>query len=162
MRHAPRGEVTACVHDRRWRKIADLPWHDRAVLWRVQARRFRCCRCSGRIFTEPLPASTGTAVRRSDRLARAQTSMGLVLGGEAGARLSGRLFMPVSDDTVLRRLGFWRLVVRPHHPGHDRAAQASFSATSPPSYTQHCRTTTTASRWSCGSRTRPVSVSRAR
>ena len=96
------GGVTAGVHDRRWRKIADLPWHDRAVLWRVQVRRFRCRRCSGRVFTEPLPALAGTRVRRSDRLAQAQTSMGMALGGEAGARLSYRLFMPVSGDTVLR------------------------------------------------------------
>ena len=35
--------------------------------------------------------------------------------------------------TVLRRLGFRRLVPRPRHPGHDAVAQASFSATSPPS-----------------------------
>lgn len=35
--------------------------------------------------------------------------------------------------TVLRRLGFRRLVTRPRHPGHDPQAQASFSATSPPS-----------------------------
>lgn len=38
-----------------------------------------------------------------------------------------------SVGTVLRRLGFRRLVTRPRHPGHDAAAQASFSATSPPS-----------------------------
>lgn len=35
-------------------------------------------------------------------------------------------------STVLRRLGFRRLVARPRHPGHDGAAQVSFSATSPP------------------------------
>ena len=106
-------EVTACVHDRRWRKIADLSWHDRAVLWRVQARRFRCCRCSGRVFTEPLPALAGVKVRRSDRLAKAQTSMGMALGGEAGARLSGRLFMPVSGDTMLRLIRRSPLPPRP-------------------------------------------------
>ena len=33
---------------------------------------------------------------------------------------------------VLHRLGFRRLVVRPRHPGHDAAAQASFRPTSPP------------------------------
>jgi len=38
-----------------------------------------------------------------------------------------------SITDVLRRLGFRRLVARPRHPGHDAAAQASFSATSPPS-----------------------------
>ena len=37
-----------------------------------------------------------------------------------------------SISTVLRRLGFRRLVARPRHPGHDAAAQASFKATSPP------------------------------
>ena len=38
-----------------------------------------------------------------------------------------------SVGDVLRRLGFRRLMTRPRHPGHDAAAQASFSATSPPS-----------------------------
>lgn len=38
-----------------------------------------------------------------------------------------------SMSDVLRRLGFRRLVARPRHPGHDPVAQASFSATSPPS-----------------------------
>jgi transposase len=38
-----------------------------------------------------------------------------------------------SISTVLRRLGFRRLVARPRHRGHDAAAQASFKATSPPS-----------------------------
>lgn len=38
-----------------------------------------------------------------------------------------------SVGDVLRRRGMRRLVPRPRHPGHDAAAQASFSATSPPS-----------------------------
>jgi transposase len=38
-----------------------------------------------------------------------------------------------SVGDVLRRLGFRRLVTRPQHPGRSAAAQASFSATSPPS-----------------------------
>jgi transposase len=38
-----------------------------------------------------------------------------------------------SVGTVLRRLGFRRLVARPRHLGHDAAAQASFRTTSPPS-----------------------------
>jgi len=36
-------------------------------------------------------------------------------------------------STVLRRLGFRRLVVRPRHPGQDSAAQASLRPTSPAS-----------------------------
>jgi transposase len=38
-----------------------------------------------------------------------------------------------SISTVLRRLGFRRLVPRPRHPGQGAAAQASFRPTSPPS-----------------------------
>jgi transposase len=38
-----------------------------------------------------------------------------------------------SVGTILRRLGFRRLVTRPRHPGSDPAAAASFGATSPPS-----------------------------
>lgn len=38
-----------------------------------------------------------------------------------------------SVGKVLARLGFRRLCARPRHPGHDAAAQASFSGTSPPS-----------------------------
>ncbi len=38
-----------------------------------------------------------------------------------------------SVGAMLARLGFRRLCVRPRHPGHDAAAQASFSGASPPS-----------------------------
>ena len=38
-----------------------------------------------------------------------------------------------SISTVLRRLGFRRLVVRPRHPGQDAGAQASFRPASPAS-----------------------------
>ena len=47
-------------------------------------------------------AGRARKARRSDRLAEAQTDIGMVLGGEPGARLSRRLAMPVSGDTVLR------------------------------------------------------------
>ncbi len=38
-----------------------------------------------------------------------------------------------SISTVLRRLGFTRLVVRPRHPGQEATAQASFRTASPAS-----------------------------
>lgn len=49
-----------------------------------------------------MPGLSARKARRSDRSAEAQTDIGIVLGGEAGARLSRRLAMPVSGDTVLR------------------------------------------------------------
>jgi transposase len=90
------------VHGRYWRTFLDLPWQGRAVTWRVLVRRFRCCCCSERTFAEPVPGLPGAKARRTGRLAEAQTDIGMALGGEAGARLSRRLAMPVSGDTVLR------------------------------------------------------------
>ncbi len=90
------------VHSTYWRTFEDLPWQDRAVTWRVQVRRFRCSHCPGRIFAERVPGLGARKARRSDRLAEAQTDIGMVLGGVPGARLSRRLAMPVSGDTVLR------------------------------------------------------------
>jgi transposase len=57
--------------------------------------------------------------RRADLARAIKTRFGVVLAER-------------SISTVLRRLGFRRLVPRPRHPGHDAAAQASFRATSPP------------------------------
>ena len=96
------GRPSIRVHSSYWRTLKDLPWQDRAVTWRVKVRRFRCGHCPGRIFAERVPGLGRAKARRSGRLAEAQTDIGMVLGGEAGARLSRRLFMPVSGDTVLR------------------------------------------------------------
>ncbi|GAB6843653.1 hypothetical protein HNR00_001179 [Methylorubrum rhodinum] len=49
-----------------------------------------------------MPGLVAPKARRSERLVEAQTDIGMVLGGEPGARLSRRLAMPVSGDTVLR------------------------------------------------------------
>ncbi len=69
----------------------------------------------------PDPARDGVVRWRRADLARAIAErFGVVLAERS-----------VSD--VLRRLGFRRLAVRPRHPGHDAAAQASFRRTSPPS-----------------------------
>ena len=96
------GRASTRVHSMYWRIFKDLPWQDRAVTWRIRMRRFRCPHCPGRTFAECVPGFAGAKARRSDRLAAAQADIGLVLGGEAGARLSRRLAMPVSGDTVLR------------------------------------------------------------
>ena len=58
--------------------------------------------------------------RRADLVRAIKTKFGIVMAER-------------TMSTVLRRLGFRRLVPRPRHPGHNAAAQASFSVTSPPS-----------------------------
>ena len=72
------------------------------MTWRVKVRRFRCGHCPRRVFAERVPGLIGAKGRRTERLASAQTGIGMALGGEAGARLSRRLAMPVGGDTVLR------------------------------------------------------------
>ena len=69
----------------------------------------------------PDPAEHGVVRWRRADLARA-------IAARFGVVLAER-----SVGTVLRRLGFRRLVARPRHPGSDPAAAASFSGTSPPS-----------------------------
>jgi transposase len=96
------GQSSTRVHSAYWRTLRDLPWHDRTVTWHLRVRRFRCGHCLGRIFAEPAAGLGLRKARRSERLAEAQTDIGMVLGGEPGARLSRRLAMPVSGDTVLR------------------------------------------------------------
>ncbi|GLR77463.1 hypothetical protein GCM10007856_01310 [Azospirillum oryzae] len=58
--------------------------------------------CPRSIFAEPLPTVAAPRVRRTRRLAEAQRAIALSAGGNPGARLSTRLAMPVSGDTLLR------------------------------------------------------------
>jgi len=74
------------------------------VALRVQARRFRCLNpaCSRQTFAERLSGVAAAGARRTERLGSLQGHLGLALGGEAGRRLSERLAMPTSADTLLR------------------------------------------------------------
>src|SRR3954463_10482705 len=66
-----------------------------------------------------------------------------------------------SVGTVLRRLGFSRVSVRPRHPKADAAARAAFKKASPSWWSERCPSTPAASRSRSGSWTRPASASRA-
>lgn len=97
-------ESSQRVHSFYTRVPADLPLSGQAVQLYLNVRRFYCCNayCEKRTFTEPLPDFLAFRARRTDRLAAAQRSVGVALGGEAGARLLARLAMPTSPDTTLR------------------------------------------------------------
>jgi transposase len=88
------------------RRLADLPWQGRTVRLHLQVRRFRCPNnaCPRSIFAERLPEVTTPMARRTTRLRELQQALGLALGGEPGARLTVRLAMPVSADTVRRMI----------------------------------------------------------
>ncbi len=92
------------IHSRYVRTLADLPWADVAVRIRVHARRFFCDNdaCPRRIFVERLDDVAAAYAHRTDRQHGSLTTIALVLGGEAGARLAAKLGMLISPDTLLR------------------------------------------------------------
>src|SRR5665213_582743 len=94
------------VHSRYCRVLKDLPWQGSTVRIRLEVRRFRCGYrdCSRVTFAESLPLVAQRYGRQTSRFAETLRLIGYVLGGEAGARLSRRLGMHTSPDTVLRRL----------------------------------------------------------
>ncbi|WP_420969585.1 ISL3 family transposase [Bradyrhizobium sp. B120] len=98
------GCQTDRVHSHYLRRLADLPWQGRVVEIQLYARRFRCansqCRCQ--IFIERLPATVRPKARRTTHLGGSQQAIVFAVGGQPGSRLSRKLAMPVSGDTLLR------------------------------------------------------------
>lgn len=108
----PQAECPRChrpstrVHSYYTRGAADLPWHGVAVRLELRTRRFRCKNslCTKRIFCERLPRVVSCYARKTVRLNEAITLIGLLLGGEAGARATAKLAIKTSPDTLLRRV----------------------------------------------------------
>lgn len=100
------GYASRRVHSHYLRRFADLPWHGRVVEIHLHARRFRCDNLHGqrRIFTERLAETVQPRARRTVRLGESQREIGFATGGEPGSRLSRKLAMPVSGDTLLRMI----------------------------------------------------------
>jgi transposase len=92
------------VHSRYERTLADLPWGEHAVVLRLRVRRLFCdnARCARRIFAERLPGVAAPRARRTARLGRRLTALGLALGGSAGARLGRELGVAGTRNTLLR------------------------------------------------------------
>jgi transposase len=100
------GQETWRVHSRYNRNLAEEPAFGHRVLLRMTVRRFLCPapQCTRRIFVEPLQGFAARYARTTTRLARTHRAIGSALGGEAGARLAKKLALPISPDTLLRRV----------------------------------------------------------
>lgn len=94
------------IHSRYHRHLADLPCFGLAVQLQVTIRRFFCPQpdCPRRIFAERLPGFAAPHARTTARLRQTHEAIGCALGGEAGARLTAKLAIATSPDTLLRRV----------------------------------------------------------
>ncbi len=92
------------VHCYYTRRITDLCWADRRVRLALRVRRFVCSNvmCSRRTFAERLGEQIKAYARRTKRCDTQLQSIGLMLGGNAGARLAKIMGVLVSSDTLLR------------------------------------------------------------
>lgn len=115
MRLAPTNQKAACplcqqtstkVHSHYQRALDDLPCCGRALRLQVVVRRFFCLNeeCSRRLFAERVSEVTAPFARKTNRLNRTLQTVGLALGGEAGARTAENLGIQVSPDTLIRRV----------------------------------------------------------
>ena len=99
-------QLSTSRHSRYVRTLTDVPAVGAAVSLRVCVGRWRCRQsgCAVRFFTGTLPGVTDVYSRRTCRADLVTQLVGHALGGRPGERLSGRLGLPISDDTILRRL----------------------------------------------------------
>ena len=97
---------SARVHSHYWRSLGDVPCLGRQLVLLVRIRRFRCVNsvCRQRTFAERPDVIAQPRARHTDRLRTLHHSVALALGGNAGARLAGRMAVPVGATTLLRRI----------------------------------------------------------
>ena len=98
------GAVSAQVHDRYRRRLADLACGGRPVQVMLEARRFCCSNpaCPVATFAEQVPGLTGWYQRRTAGLRDLLEKVALALAGRAGSRLAAALGAVVSRFTLIR------------------------------------------------------------
>jgi transposase len=98
------GTMSARVHSRYQRAVADAPIGGVPVVIELAVRRMFCVAagCPQRTFAEQVPGLTSRYARRSVVLGRMLAVVGLALAGRAGARLGARLGLLTSRSTLLR------------------------------------------------------------
>ena len=98
--------VSAAVHSRYERQIADMPAGGQPVRIMLRVRRFFCrnsnSHCRRQTFAEQVERVASRRRRRSSLLCQVLASIGLALAGRAGARLTAAMAIAVSRMTLLR------------------------------------------------------------
>ena len=99
-------ERSCRLHGHYRRGLADNPSFGMPVRLDVEMRRFKCVNrhCAQRTFSERIDCLAAVRRRRTLRLMQGVRALGYALGGQAAARLGGKLGMPVSGSMVLSEL----------------------------------------------------------
>ncbi len=94
------------LHSRYQRTVADMSCGGQHVVLHLTVRRMLCPNpdCPYTVFAERFPGLVRVYARMTDRLIAALQQMGLATTGESGSRLAQTLAMPISPDTLLRRI----------------------------------------------------------
>ena len=100
------GSTSDRIHSRYRRTVADLSLGGRSLALRLVVRRFTCrnAGCRRAIFCERLPKLVDAYARSTTRLKSLHRVIGTAAGGEPGSRLAEELAIPVSGDTLIRRV----------------------------------------------------------
>jgi transposase len=97
---------TTRIHSRYERTLLDLPCVNYSLTLVMQVSKFFCDNsdCKRRIFTERIPEVTLPWARKTSRLGQKLQTIGLALGGAAGARLCYQLGIVACGSTLLNHL----------------------------------------------------------
>ena len=89
------GTASQRTQSRYTRRLRDLPSNGRPVHLVLHVRRFSCKKntCVQKIFAERLPELCHPHAQRTLRLQEALSQLGLVVGGQAGARIGSETFV---------------------------------------------------------------------
>lgn len=99
-------QVSEKIHSRYTRTLADLPMSGLTVQLICQVKKFFCSngKCSQRIFVERLTEVAEVFARRTKRLDKILCSLAFYIGGRVGAKVTSRLSIGVSRQTLIRQI----------------------------------------------------------
>lgn len=101
-----RGRSSSVVYSGYGRSIADAAVGGRRLVVELTVRKFFCreAECPRKTFAEQVPGLTYRYGRDTLGLLRLHEAIGLALGGRAGSRLAEVMAIPLSSDSVIRRI----------------------------------------------------------
>lgn len=100
------GSPATRIHSRYQRRLADLPSAGQPVRFLLSVRKFFCDvpTCPRKIFTERLAPFVAPKARITQRLFQIVQVIGLATGGRLGVRVTDRLGIQTTRQTILRRI----------------------------------------------------------